>query len=129
MARLVPEDEDITPAEKEKAAMAPTPTLLPDLMFHDLVFGHELGTGSFSSVKYAKLIIRGKPASAWPEYAVKVISTDLIRRLGVDSGCVCDCMAAPCCSCVFKGGSFSWQGTKPACSENSRCSECLATRV
>jgi hypothetical protein len=62
--------------------MAPTPTLLPDLMFHDLVFGHELGSGSFSTVKYAKHIAHGKPASSWPEYAVKVISTELIRRLG-----------------------------------------------
>lgn len=57
-----------------------TPTLLPDLKFHDLVFGHELGSGAFSTVKYAKLIQPGKSAPLWPEYAVKVIKTELIRE-------------------------------------------------
>ena len=34
------------------------PTLLPTLKFHDLVFGHELGEGAFSTVRYARQIIR-----------------------------------------------------------------------
>jgi hypothetical protein len=38
--------------------MAATPTLLPSLKFHDLVFGNELGSGSFSTVKYARQIMR-----------------------------------------------------------------------
>ena len=65
-----------------QSVLALTPTLIPDLMFHDLVFGRDLGSGSFSCVKYAKRIVRGTSASMWPEYAVKVISTEMIRRLG-----------------------------------------------
>lgn len=47
--------------------------------FHDLVFGHELGQGSFSSVKYARQITKGKSRSDWPEFAVKIISTTKIE--------------------------------------------------
>lgn len=47
--------------------------------FHDLVFGHELGQGSFSVVKYARHITKGKSRSQWPEFAVKVISTTKIQ--------------------------------------------------
>lgn len=39
---------------------APTPTLLPSLKFHDLVFGNVLGEGAFSTVKYARQVIRVK---------------------------------------------------------------------
>lgn len=42
------------------------------------MFGHELGSGAFSTVKYAKLIQPGKSAAVWPEYAVKTIKTELI---------------------------------------------------
>jgi len=35
-----------------------TATLLPTLKFHDLVFGHVLGEGAFSVVKYARLITK-----------------------------------------------------------------------
>ena len=62
--------------------LSETPTLLPNLKFHDLVFGKVLGTGSFSTVKYAKHIVRGVSPALWTEYAVKVISTDLIVRRG-----------------------------------------------
>lgn len=59
--------------------------------FHDLVFGHELGSGSFSVVKYARQITKGKSRSQWPEFAVKVISTTKIQvtahaRLAKTSG-------------------------------------------
>ena len=54
-------------------SMGESPILLPNLKFHDLVFGGELGKGAFSTVKYAKLIIKGQNQSTWPEYAVKVI--------------------------------------------------------
>ena len=37
---------------------AATPTLLPSLRFHDLVFGRELGRGSFSVVRYCRRILR-----------------------------------------------------------------------
>ncbi len=55
-----------------KAQMSESPVLLPTLKFHDLVFGQVLGTGAFSSVKYARKITKGKTRSHWPEYAVKV---------------------------------------------------------
>ncbi|GMH49313.1 hypothetical protein TrRE_jg2653 [Triparma retinervis] len=62
--------------------LSPTPTLLPNLKFHDLVFGHVLGRGSFSEVKYARLINKSSSRSQWSEYAVKVISIKTIRSLG-----------------------------------------------
>ena len=40
------EDDDGT-SPWAKAQMAETPTLLPSLKFHDLVFGHDLGKGAF----------------------------------------------------------------------------------
>ena len=47
--------EDIKPAAEEEGAspwskmqMEESPTLLPSLKFHDLVFGHELGSGAFA---------------------------------------------------------------------------------
>jgi serine/threonine protein kinase len=66
------------------AALSRSPVLLPFLSFQDLVFGHELGAGSFSSVRYTKLIRKGLPASQWPEYAVKVISTKTINEMGYE---------------------------------------------
>jgi len=69
-----------------KAQMEETPTLLPDLKFHDLVFGHELGHGAFGVVKYARLIDRTKTRSRWPEYAVKVIATEKLTELGYEYG-------------------------------------------
>ena len=66
------------------AALSRSPVLLPSLAFQDLVFGHELGAGSFSSVRYAKLIRKGLPASQWPEYAIKVISTQTINEMGYE---------------------------------------------
>lgn len=56
---------------QEQAAMSPN--LLPTLKFHDLVFGQVLGVGAFSTVKYARMITKGKAQSSWPEYAVKII--------------------------------------------------------
>ena len=67
-----------------KAQMEESPVLLPNLKFHDLVFGQELGTGAFSTVKYARLIVKTRTRSSWPEYAVKVVSTQKIEELGYD---------------------------------------------
>jgi len=61
-----------------------SPVLLPNLKFHDLVFGQVLGTGAFSTVKYARHIIKKKTRSYWPEYAVKIISTQKIQELGYE---------------------------------------------
>lgn len=84
--------EQIKPPEQEegisswsKAQMAETPTLLPKLKFHDLVFGHDLGSGAFGSVRYARLIDRSRTRSQWPEYAVKIISTEKIKEMGYEA--------------------------------------------
>lgn len=70
-------------AQQEFAAalVAEAPARLPELKFHDLVFGRELGSGAFGVVKYAKRIVRpGDPSSPspsrahWPDLAVKVFS-------------------------------------------------------
>lgn len=56
-----------------------TPTLLPDLKFHSLVFGQTLGSGTFSTVKYARKIGSGS-RSNWGEYAVKVLSLKTLKE-------------------------------------------------
>lgn len=91
-SRVLSYMESIKPAEEEegvsswaKAQMSETPTLLPNLKFHDLVFGHDLGEGAFGSVRYARLIDRTRTRSQWPEYAVKVISTEKIKEMGYEA--------------------------------------------
>ncbi|CAB9506134.1 IPL1-related protein kinase 2 [Seminavis robusta] len=79
------EDENAS-SSWSKAQMSETPTLLPDLKFHDLVFGQELGQGAFGVVKYARLIDRNKTRSQWPEYAVKIIATEKMKELGYEYG-------------------------------------------
>ena len=66
------------------AQMNESPVLLPTLKFHDLVFGQNLGTGAFSTVKYARQIVKDKTRSKWPEYAVKIVSTQKIEELGYE---------------------------------------------
>ena len=44
--------------------------------------GHELATGSFAKVKYAKLILRNVPQSQWPEVAVKLMDLELLQSQG-----------------------------------------------
>ena len=70
------EDDTLTAETRSwnRLLQAPSPTLLPSLRFHDLVFGRELGRGAFSVVKYARHVHREKSSVAWPEYAVKVIT-------------------------------------------------------
>ena len=86
----------IQPSADELAANAPlptperehltdAPTLLPTVIFQDLVFGRDLGSGSFSTVRYCKHIQRGRPAVTWPEYAAKVLKRELIAELGYES--------------------------------------------
>jgi hypothetical protein len=83
--KIKPPDEDKGASSWSKAQMAKTPTLLPTLKFHDLVFGHDLGEGSFGSARYARLIDRSTTRSNWPEYAVKVISTKKIKEMGYEA--------------------------------------------
>jgi serine/threonine protein kinase len=67
------------------AQMSETPTLLPTLKFHDLVFGHDLGSGAFGVVKYARQIDKSTTRSHWAEYAVKIISTQRIQEMGYET--------------------------------------------
>jgi len=78
------EDDDGT-SPWAKAQMAETPTLLPSLKFHDLVFGHDLGKGAFGVVKYARQIDKSTTRSHWAEYAVKIISTAKIQEMGYEA--------------------------------------------
>lgn len=82
MDRIKPAEEEEGVSPWSKAQMEESPTLLPDLKFHDLVFGHDLGKGAFGSVRYARLIDRARTRSHWSEYAVKIISTGKILELG-----------------------------------------------
>lgn len=85
MDQIKPPEEEEGASSWAKDQMAETPTLLPNLKFHDLVFGHDLGEGAFGVVKYARLIDRARTRSQWPEYAVKVISTEKIKELGYEA--------------------------------------------
>lgn len=89
MKRLVPDGESASgggPTPWEEALQAETPTLLPTLKFHQLVFGHtDLGSGAFSVVRYARTIVKDKTQSKWPEYAVKVINTKTMEELGYEA--------------------------------------------
>jgi len=70
----------------EVALTAESPTLLPTLKFHQLVFGHgDLGKGAFSVVRYARAIDKDKTQSQWPEYAVKIIDTKTMEDLGYEA--------------------------------------------
>jgi len=88
MARLKPKedsDESIDGVSNwARAQMNESPLLLHNLKFHDLVFGQELGTGAFGTVKYARHIDKTKTRSSWPEYAVKVVSTQKIEEMGYE---------------------------------------------
>ena len=92
LARVLAYMEQIKPSEEEgdgtsswaKDQMSESPTLLPSLKFHDLVFGQDLGSGAFGTVRYARLIDKSLTRSFWPEYAVKIISTTKIVELGYE---------------------------------------------
>mmetsp|Transcript_54617 Transcript_54617/g.63060 ORF Transcript_54617/g.63060 Transcript_54617/m.63060 type:complete len:1167 (+) Transcript_54617:89-3589(+) len=85
MKKIKPPKEEENASSWSKDQMAESPTLLPTLKFHDLVFGHDLGEGAFGSVRYARLIDRTTTRSHWPEYAVKVISTQKIKEMGYEA--------------------------------------------
>ena len=70
---------DVRSKEKDRL-LAESPVLLPELKFHDLVFGKVLGTGAFSTVYYTRRILPKCTQSDWPEYAVKIVSTTTLRE-------------------------------------------------
>jgi serine/threonine protein kinase len=88
MAKLKPKEDSEESIDGvsnwAKAQMNESPVLLHNLKFHDLVFGQELGTGAFGTVKYARHIDKTKTRSSWPEYAVKVVSTQKIEEMGYE---------------------------------------------
>ncbi|GAB5358702.1 hypothetical protein AAMO2058_000481100 [Amorphochlora amoebiformis] len=47
-----------------------------DLTLFDLVFGKDLGKGSFATVREAFKIVKGKPRSEWKAYAVKNVAKE-----------------------------------------------------
>ena len=63
------------------ALSSETPTLLPDLKFHNLVFGRDLGSGAFSTVRYARIVKPKSSLSQWDEVAVKVINFQTIVKV------------------------------------------------
>ena len=85
MDDIKPAGEDEGASSWSKMQMAESPTLLPSLKFHDLVFGHDLGSGAFGVVKYARRIDQTKTRSHWAEYAVKIISTEKIAEMGYEA--------------------------------------------
>jgi serine/threonine protein kinase len=112
MEKIKPPEEKKGASEWSKAQMAETPTLLPTLKFHDLVFGHELGSGSFGVVRYARLIDRTTTRSNWPEYAVKVISTEKIKEMGYEASvqrelAVLGILSHPCISRLVSSFQFN----------------------
>eukprot|EP00978_Attheya_sp_CCMP212_P012245 scaffold30437_cov45-Attheya_sp.AAC.4 len=58
-----------------KAQMAESPILMPNL---------DLGSGAFSTVRYARRIVKDRTRSNWPEFAVKIVSTQKIEELGYE---------------------------------------------
>ena len=88
MEKLKPKGDSETSSDGisswAKAQMEESPVLLPNLKFHDLVFGQDLGTGAFSTVRYARRIDKTRTRSNWAEYAVKMVSTQKIEELGYE---------------------------------------------
>ena len=66
-----------TPAAAKQATV---PQALPACKYSDFVFGAVLGSGSFSSVRYCKRIVKGQSADTWPEYAAKIIDKAQVER-------------------------------------------------
>jgi len=75
-----PPPASLSAASSSTPSSMPTPTPAPErqkLTLFDLVFGRELGRGSFAKVRYAQRIVKGRPRSRWKEYAVKEIDKNL----------------------------------------------------
>jgi serine/threonine protein kinase len=81
MKEMRPADElQLSEEQKLLQTQALIPSTLPSVAYNEFVFGHLLGEGSFSQVRYAKRIVKGCTASQWPEFAVKVVDRELIRQ-------------------------------------------------
>ena len=82
MAEMRPPEDAAELSEEQRLlqTQALIPSSLPSVAYNEFVFGHLLGEGSFSQVRYAKRIVKGQTASAWPEFAIKVVDRALIRQ-------------------------------------------------
>ena len=82
MVRLTPDSVEGNSKSWQLALSSETPTLMPDLKFHNLVFGRDLGSGAFSIVRYARVVKPGGKTflSQWDEVAVKMINFDTIKK-------------------------------------------------
>jgi len=69
----------------ERGSLALAPTLLPELAFQELVFAEELGSGAFATVRRARHIVKGRPASEWDEYAIKVVPLAVLQPHGYEA--------------------------------------------
>ena len=88
MQRIAPSPESLAahaaPPAYVKEHLTAAPQLLPSIIFQELVFGRDLGSGSFSTVRYCKHVQRGTSAVSWPEYAAKVLCRQLLSQLGYE---------------------------------------------
>lgn len=71
--------------EKPDGTLSPEPAVQPDLKFLQLVFAGELGKGAFSTVKKAMVVNPSVGRSQWPSFAVKQVSTELMKRMGYEA--------------------------------------------
>lgn len=76
--QLSPQQATLASVSNDAEFLSDEPKLLPSLQFLDLAFGHELGRGNFSTVKFAKAIRPGASADSWPCYAVKCIAAEVL---------------------------------------------------
>ena len=73
-----PPDPALSEQERLLQTQVAVPASIPSVAYNEFVFGHVLGSGSFSCVRYAKRIVRGRSAAAWPEFAIKVMDRQLV---------------------------------------------------
>ena len=86
LRRFPPSSTQSQTAAQNSTPASTEPLLTNTLKFHSLVFGQTLGTGTFSTVKYSKLIIPGNvPRSSWPIYATKIIDESTISKNNYDA--------------------------------------------
>eukprot|EP01126_Amoeba_proteus_P032045 TRINITY_DN3133_c0_g1_i31.p1 TRINITY_DN3133_c0_g1~~TRINITY_DN3133_c0_g1_i31.p1 ORF type:complete len:325 (-),score=63.09 TRINITY_DN3133_c0_g1_i31:433-1407(-) len=71
--------QELYPISSRQTVKLPVPTKLSSVDYHHFVFGQILGYGSFSTVRYAKLIERNSLPSTWPEYCIKILNRQLIN--------------------------------------------------
>lgn len=67
-----PEDAEKIAAEAALRRGAVERQREQEMNLFSLALGHQLGTGAYSRVRFAKLIAKDIPQSLWPQMAVKI---------------------------------------------------------